>query len=162
MGRHCRKQESPLWQPEAARHVSMSEYECGDLCTAHAPAHAGGWGDSEKRGRVASRQTQPGALEVHMSSAGANPEGSSSEGNRMDMNCGLASLRVNRGVPHSGQKLRVASLPLLARTEYALAVPMISRSLLATTTPDAKGAPLERWQSRQWQFSMAVRPLLHV
>lgn len=96
-----------------------------------------------------------------MSSMGAKPEASSSEGNRIDVNCGLASLRVNRGVPHSGQKLRVASLPLFARTEYVLAVPIVSRSLLATTTPDANGAPLERWQSRQWQFSMATGALAH-
>ncbi|MDB5900707.1 MAG: hypothetical protein JWP41_4309 [Ramlibacter sp.] len=97
-----------------------------------------------------------------MSSIGANPEASSSEGNRMDVNCPLASLCVNRGVPHSGQKLRVASLPLLPRTEYALGAPLISRSELKMTTPDAKGAPLERWQSLQWQFSMATGALAHL
>ena len=97
-----------------------------------------------------------------MSSAGAKPEESSSEGKRIDVNCGLTSLRVNRGVPHSGQKLRVANLPLLARTGYAFEVPVISRSLLATTTPEAKGAPLERWQSLQWQFSIARGALVHL
>src|SRR5882757_4689964 len=35
----------------------------------------------------------------------------------MDLNSGAASPRVNRGAPHSGQKLRVARLPLPARTE---------------------------------------------
>lgn len=92
---------------------------------------------------MSSRHTQLGALEVQMSSAGAKPEESLSEGKRIDVKCGFSSLWVNRGVPHSGQKLRVANLPLLPRTEYALEVPVISRSLLATTTPDAKGAPLE-------------------
>ena len=72
------------------------------------------------------------------------------------MNPGFASLHVNKGVPQSAQKLRVARPPLLARTEYVLGVPVTSRSLVMTTTPDAKGAPLERWQSRQWQFSMAT------
>ena len=96
-----------------------------------------------------------------MSSTGAKPEASSSEGKRIDVNCGLFSLCVNRGVPHSGQKLRVACLPLLARTVYAFAVPVTSRSLLATTTPDAKGAPLERWQSLQWQFNIAMGALAH-
>jgi hypothetical protein len=97
-----------------------------------------------------------------MSSKGLNPDESSSEGNRIDVNCALASLWVNRGVPHSEQTLRVASLPLRARTEYAFGVPVISKSLLATTTPDANGAPLERWQSRQWQFNMAIGALAHL
>lgn len=60
-----------------------------------------------------------------MSSIGANAEQSSSDGNRTDVNCGLASLCVNKGVPQSAQKLRFAGLPLLARTEYVLAVPLI-------------------------------------
>jgi hypothetical protein len=30
-----------------------------------------------------------------------------------------------------------------------------------TTTPDAKGAPLERWQSLQWQFNIAMGALAH-
>ena len=78
-----------------------------------------------------------------MSSIGANVEASSSEGNRMDVNCELASLRVNRGLPHSGQKLRVVNLPLQPRTEYAFGVPETSRSALITTTPEANGAPLD-------------------
>lgn len=31
-----------------------------------------------------------------------------------------------------------------------------------TTTPDANGAPLDSWQSRQWQFSIARGALTHV
>ncbi|HEY8356750.1 MAG TPA: hypothetical protein VIL30_04745 [Ramlibacter sp.] len=96
-----------------------------------------------------------------MSSIGANAEEPSIVGKRMEVNCGLASLWVNRGVPHSAQKLRVASFPLLAWTEYILGVPLTSRSLLETTTPDAKGAPLDAWQSRQWQFSIASGAFAH-
>ena len=62
----------------------------------------------------------------------------------------------NRGEPQSEQKLRVASLPLLARTEYVFGVPVIVMSDTRTMKPEAKGAPLERWQSRQWQLSVAT------
>ena len=79
----------------------------------------------------------------------------------MDVNSGLASPRVNRGVPQSQQKLRVVRPPLLPRTEYACGVPLTRRSAVKTTTPDAKGAPLERWQSLQWQFSVAMGALAH-
>jgi hypothetical protein len=34
----------------------------------------------------------------------------------MDMNSGFASPTVNKGVPHSPQKLRFVKLPLLPRT----------------------------------------------
>lgn len=78
------------------------------------------------------------------------------------MNCGLAAPRVNKGVPHSAQKLRVVHSPLLPGTEWVLGVPLISRSAVMATTPDANGAPLERWQSRQWQFSMAMGALVHL
>ena len=50
----------------------------------------------------------------------------------------------------------------VAGTAYVLGVPLISRSAVDTTTPEAKGAPLERWQSAQWQFSMAMGALAHV
>ncbi len=60
------------------------------------------------------------------------------------MNPGLASPRVNNGEPHSGQKLRVATAPLPARTEYVLGVPVISMPDSATMKPEANGAPLER------------------
>jgi hypothetical protein len=30
-----------------------------------------------------------------------------------------------------------------------------------TMKPEAKGAPLERWQSRQWQLSIAIGPREH-
>jgi hypothetical protein len=79
----------------------------------------------------------------------------------MDMSPGAASLRVNRGAPHSEQKLRVARPPLPARTEYAFGVPVICTSDTWTTTPEAKGAPLERWQSRQWQLSIATGARAH-
>jgi len=62
----------------------------------------------------------------------------------MDMNSGAASPLVNRGEPQSQQKLRVASLPLPARTEYVFGVPVISVSDTKTMTPEAKGEPLER------------------
>lgn len=96
-----------------------------------------------------------------MSSIGANADASSSEGNRIDVNCGLASLRVNRGLPQPPQKLRVVDWPLLPRTEWVLGVPLTWRSSLMATTPDANAAPLERWQSRQWQLSMAMGALAH-
>jgi hypothetical protein len=50
---------------------------------------------------------------------------------------------VNKGTPQSAQKLRVARLPLPARTEYVFGVPVIIVSATKTMTPDAKGAPLE-------------------
>jgi hypothetical protein len=74
----------------------------------------------------------------------------------MDITSGAASPWVNRGEPQSAQKLRVASLPLPARTEYVFGVPVIVTSATRTMKPEAKGAPLERWQSRQWQFSVAT------
>jgi hypothetical protein len=91
-----------------------------------------------------------------MSSIGSNSDGLSSVVKRMDMTSGAASPRVNRGEPHSEQKLRVARPPLLARTEYVFGVPVISASETRTIKPEAKAAPLERWQSRQWQLSFAT------
>lgn len=79
----------------------------------------------------------------------------------MDVNSGLTSPRVNKGVPHSGQKVRAVRPPLLPRTGYVLGVPLTRRSAVMTTTPDAKGAPLERWQSLQWQLRAAMGALPH-
>jgi len=61
----------------------------------------------------------------------------------MDMTPGAVSPCVNRGAPQSQQKLRVARLPLPARTEYVFGVPVICVSDTRTMTPEAKGAPLE-------------------
>jgi len=108
-----------------------------------------------------SRQTQACALDVQMSSMGRNADGSSSVGKRMDMKS-EASLRANSGVPQSGQKLRIARLPLPARTEYVFGAPVTPVSATRTMTPEAKGAPLERWQSRQWQLSIATGAREHV
>jgi hypothetical protein len=80
----------------------------------------------------------------------------------MDIIAGAVSPRVNRGEPQSEQKLRVASLPLPARTEYDFGVPVIVMSDTRTMKPEAKGAPLERWQSRQWQLSVATGARKHV
>jgi hypothetical protein len=74
----------------------------------------------------------------------------------MDITSGTASPLVNKGEPQSEQKLRLASLPLPARTEYVFGVPVMVTSDTRTMTPEAKGAPLERWQSRQWQLSAAT------
>ena len=79
----------------------------------------------------------------------------------MDMIPGAVSPHVNRGEPQSEQKLRVASLPLPARTEYVFGVPVIVMSETRTMNPEAKGAPLERWQSRQWQLSIATGARAH-
>ena len=46
----------------------------------------------------------------------------------MDITPGATWPRVNRGEPQSEQKLRVARLPLPARTEYVLGVPVIAMS----------------------------------
>jgi hypothetical protein len=35
-------------------------------------------------------------------------------------------------------------------------VPVIAVSDTWMMKPEAKGAPLERWQSRQWQLSIAI------
>jgi hypothetical protein len=80
----------------------------------------------------------------------------------MDMNSETTSPRVNNGVPHSAQKLRVVAPPLPPRTVCALGDPAISVAETATTMPDAKGAPLERWQSWQWQLSIATGGSVHV
>lgn len=74
----------------------------------------------------------------------------------MDITSGAVSPRVNRGQPQSEQKLRVARLPLPARIEYVFGVPVIVISDTRTMKPEAKGAPLERWQSRQWQLRVAT------
>lgn len=79
----------------------------------------------------------------------------------MDITSGAVSPRANKGEPQSEQKLRVASLPLLARTEYVFGVPVIVTSDTRTMKPEAKGAPLERWQSRQWQLSVATGGCKH-
>ena len=50
----------------------------------------------------------------------------------MDITSGAVSPRVNRGEPQSEQKLRVASLPLPARTEYVFGLQ----------------APAGKWSSR--------------
>ena len=107
------------------------------------------YGDSGKCGISWLRQTQDCEREVQMSSMGLNQEESSKVGKRMDMNSETASPRVKSGVPHPAQKLRVVSPPVLPRTICALGTPVISVAETATTMPDAKGAPLERWQSRQ-------------
>ena len=79
----------------------------------------------------------------------------------MDMTPGATSPRVNRGEPQSGQKLRVARAPLPARTENVFGVPVISMSDTRKMKPEAKGAPLERWQSLQWQLSIATGAPAH-
>lgn len=77
------------------------------------------------------------------------------------MNSGIASPVVNKGLPQVPQKLRVARRPLDARTEYSRGEPLMSTEPFGTTTPEANGAPLDCWQSRQWQFSMANGSLEH-
>jgi hypothetical protein len=42
----------------------------------------------------------------------------------MDVNSALNSPRVNKGVPHTKQKMRVVRPPLLPRTAYAFGVPL--------------------------------------
>jgi hypothetical protein len=61
----------------------------------------------------------------------------------MEMKSGMASPVVNKGLPQFEQKLRVAKTPLDARTEYSFGEPVISTEFLGTTTPEAKGAPLD-------------------
>ncbi|WP_233518910.1 hypothetical protein [Paraburkholderia xenovorans] len=46
-------------------------------------------------------------------------------------------------------------MPLPARTEHILGVPVIVMSDTRTMKPEAKGAP-ERWQSWQWQLRDAT------
>ena len=77
------------------------------------------------------------------------------------MNSGATSPPVNRGEPQSGQKLRVASAPLPALTENVFGVPVISKSDTREMKPEAKGAPLDRWQSLQWQLSIATGAPAH-
>jgi len=55
----------------------------------------------------------------------------------------MASPLVNKGLPQSEQKLRVVSAPLEARTVWFFGAPMTLMALVATTTPEANGAPLD-------------------
>jgi hypothetical protein len=107
-------------------------------------------------------QTQGWALDVQMSSIGRKSLGSSRVVNLMDMTSGAASPLVNNGLPQVEQKVRVAKAPLEARTEWEAGEPVTTTALVETITPEANGAPLERWQSRQWQLSMARGALEHV
>ena len=109
-----------------------------------------------------SKHTHGSALDVQMSSWGRNPSCSSRDGKRIDVKAGFDAPRVNRGVSHWAQKLRVVAMPLLARTAWAAGVPVTWRSALRTTTPEANAAPLERWQSVQWQLSMATGAVAQV
>ncbi len=93
---------------------------------------------------VSLRQTHDRALAVQISSIGLNSEALSSVVKRTDIHAGFASPRVNNGEPHCGQKLRVATLPLFARTEYVFGMPVMVMSDSATIKPEANGAPLER------------------
>ena len=67
----------------------------------------------------------------------------------MDVKSGIASPVVNKGLPQFEQKLRVVGKPLDARTEYSFGEPVTLMDFVETTTPDANGAPLDSWQSRQ-------------
>jgi hypothetical protein len=96
-----------------------------------------------------------------MSSIGLNKDWSSREGKRTDMNPCAAGLIANSGEPHSAQKLRTVRLPLLPRTAWVAGVPVTVTSVALTTMPEAKGAPLERWQSRQWQLIIATGAPVH-
>jgi hypothetical protein len=91
-----------------------------------------------------------------MSSIGLNTDGSSSDGKRMDMNPFAAALCAKSGEPHLGQKLRTVEFPLLPRTAWVVTAPVTFTSEAFTTTPEANGAPLDCWQSRQWQLIIAM------
>lgn len=96
-----------------------------------------------------------------MSNIGRKSDCSSNVGKRTDMKSDIASPRVNRGVPQSEQKLRVERPPLAPRTEYVFGTPLMRVAETTTTTPEAKGAPLDCWQSLQWQLSIATGSAVH-
>lgn len=107
-------------------------------------------------------QTQGWALDVQISIIGRKPSGSSRVVNLMDMTSGATSPFVKSGLPQVEQKVRVVAAPLEARTAWDAGEPVTTTALVETMTPEANGAPLERWQSRQWQLSMARGALSHV
>ena len=61
----------------------------------------------------------------------------------MDVKSGIASPVVNKGLPQVEQKLRVVRAPLEARTEYVFGELLTLMDCVGTTTPEAKGAPLD-------------------
>jgi len=88
-------------------------------------------------------QTHAAALDVQMSKAGRKSLASSKLVKRMEVKSGMVSSLVNKGLPQSEQKLRVVSAPLEARTVWFFGAPVTLMDLVATTTPEANGAPLD-------------------
>ena len=79
----------------------------------------------------------------------------------MEVQSGIAWPVANKGLPQVEQKRRVVRSPLDAWTQWVAGEPVTLRDCLGTTTPQAKGALLECWQSRQWQLSIASGSLEH-
>jgi hypothetical protein len=94
------------------------------------------------------------ALFTKMLASGRNQLGSSNVQTRTPTISGRVDTCTYRGVPHSSQKARVISFPESAFATYCLGVPRINlNSVAGMRTAATCGAPLWRWQSRQWHCS---------
>lgn len=118
-------------------------------------------GTVSKRVLSGSRHDHAWARHVHISSVGLKFAGSSRLEKRIDIT-GIPSPRVNKGVPHIPQNERIVRFPEAAVTTWVPGTPVTSTESAITMKPDANGAPLETWQSLQWQLSIASGALVHV
>jgi hypothetical protein len=66
------------------------------------------------------------------------------------------------GHPHSGQKPRLAMLPLSAVVLWYFGSPFVIRNAApGTNSADAYALPLALWQSLQWQLSAIMGSAEH-
>ncbi len=90
------------------------------------------------------------ALRVKMSALGLNQLASSRLAARTLRKATEAPVPwAKSAVPHAGQKPRRATEPLSPVVSNQRTSPLTVMAAFATMKPDANGAPLIRWQSRQ-------------
>jgi hypothetical protein len=106
--------------------------------------------------------SQGWALDVQMSAIGANQLGSSRLATLSTTTSGMRELPATSGEPHSGQNPRRAVCPASPRTTWYLGSPFRrAKAAAGTATTEDAPPPLARWQSRQWQFSIATGAAEH-
>ncbi|RCJ27544.1 hypothetical protein A6770_25730 [Nostoc minutum NIES-26] len=67
----------------------------------------------------------------------------------------------NNRAPQIGQKPRLTMLPRSPVTSYYFTSPVIVTALDGTRSAAANALPVARWQSRQWQFPIAIGSAEH-
>ena len=102
-------------------------------------------------GTAGSRLSHGWALLTKMLASGRNQLGSSNVQTRTPTTSSRVDTCTYRGAPHSPQKARVTSFPESAFATYSLGEPRTMWNSAAGMRTEAMcGAPLWRWQSRQW------------